>query len=336
MAEATIGGIPAGATGDAETLFLKRNHVAIGWDPMGNLAAIPPNREASQAEVARVDPDAKAGAIPNITGQLDRFVHEREPGDILADPSKWARPINLGRVPAGDRHDPTVDAGDPNLREARWIAAVPRERFTQGAPDELGSAMSLFPIRIDADESRAAEGDKVVPVPVDADETVAAVAEDIEETARDFVFKTPARDLKGHPFAHFVAHLLNTMGDRTRVAPPGPDGGVDIVAHRDELGFEPPIIPVPAQSGEGKVGDPEVSSLSGKVGPHEHGLLVTLGSFTAAATTFGRSKSNLRLIDGDELVDLVLGHYDQFDSRYKGLLPLKRVYVPESLVDRNR
>ena len=107
---------------------------------------------------------------------------------------------------------------------------------------------------------------------------------------------------------------------------------MDIVAHRDELGFEPPIIKVQVKSGEGKVGDPEVSSLSGKVGPHEHGLLVTLGSFTTAATTFGRSKSNLRLIDGDELVDLVFAHYDQFDSRYKGLLPLKRVYVPESRV----
>jgi restriction system protein len=46
---------------------------------------------------------------------------------------------------------------------------------------------------------------------------------------------------------------------------------------------------------------------------------------------FAKSKSNLRLIDGNELVDLVLQHYDQFDSRYKGLLPLKRAYIPEAL-----
>jgi restriction system protein len=30
-------------------------------------------------------------------------------------------------------------------------------------------------------------------------------------------------------------------------------------------------------------------------------------------------------------VDLILQHYEQFDSRYKGLLPLNRVYVPEAL-----
>ncbi len=39
----------------------------------------------------------------------------------------------------------------------------------------------------------------------------------------------------------------------------------------------------------------------------------------------------MRLVDGTELVDLIFQHYEKFDSRYKGLLPLKRVYVPEVL-----
>ena len=88
------------------------------------------------------------------------------------------------------------------------------------------------------------------------------MAEDSEETTRDFVLKRLAQELKDHPFANFVAHLLNTMGYRTRVASQGPDGGIDIVAYKDELGFQ---------------------------------------------------------------------HYNQFDLRYKGLLPLRRVYVPEAI-----
>ncbi len=48
---------------------------------------------------------------------------------------------------------------------------------------------------------------------------------------------------------------------------------------------------------------------------------------------FEQSKANLRLIDGEELVDLVFQHYERFDSRYKGILPLRRVYVPELVVD---
>lgn len=120
------------------------------------------------------------------------------------------------------------------------------------------------------------------------------------------------------------------MGYRTRVSPEGPDGGIDIVAHKDELGFEPPIIKVQVKSSEGSIGDPAVSALYGKVSASEFGLLVTLGTFTTQAKNFAKS-SNLRLIDGDDLVQLVFQHYDQFDSRYKGLLPLRRVYVPEVL-----
>ena len=74
-----------------------------------------------------------------------------------------------------------------------------------------------------------------------------------------------------------------------------------------------------------------VSSLYGKVDQKEYGLLVTLGVFTKQARNFARNKPNLRLIDGEELVTLVLKHYEHFDSRYKGLIPLKRVYIPESI-----
>jgi restriction system protein len=119
------------------------------------------------------------------------------------------------------------------------------------------------------------------------------------------------------------------MGYRTRVSPEGTDGGIDIVAHRDELGFEPPIVKVQVKSTEGKVGDPEVSALYGKVGSSEFGLVVTLGYFTPQAISFARNKSNLRLIDGDDLVELILEHYEKLDSKYKAMVPLKRVYIPE-------
>ena len=121
------------------------------------------------------------------------------------------------------------------------------------------------------------------------------------------------------------------MGYKTRSAQPGPDSGIDIIAHKDELGFEPPIIKVQVKSTEGSVGGPIVSALYGKVDISEFGLLVTLGTFTKQAKSFAQNKSNLRLIDGEELVTLIFQHYEKFDSKYKGLLPLKRVYVPEPL-----
>jgi restriction system protein len=330
--EPTIWGIHAGRTGDADSLFLKGDCIAIGWEEMGDLGRLPADREAFKERVAGVFPSAKAGAIPNYAGQLFRFVHEMKPGDIVVYPSQRDRQVHLGEVTGGYCYTPGKHTSYPNVRAVKWLREVPRTHFSQGALYEIGSAMSLFQVRNYADEYRAAlEETPALPQPVSQDETVALVAKDIEETTRDFILKQLAQEMKGHPFAHFVGHLLEAMGYRCHVSPEGPDGGVDIVAHKDELGLEPPIIKVQAKSSEENIREEVVSALYGKIGPGEAGLFVTLGAYTSPAVKFAKSKSNLRLIDGEELVTLVLQHYEQFDSKYRGLLPLKRVYVPEPL-----
>ena len=329
----TIWGIHAGRTGDADRLFLEGNLIALGWDRMGDLEQFEPSREAFKSQVAKAYPEKKAGAIPNTAGQLFRFVHEMKLGDLVAYPSKQDREIHIGRIVGEYRYDPEGVLSYPNRRAVEWLVSTPRTRFSQGALYEIGSALSLFQIKTYAEDFFAKLGSEPSPETDDEDDTVVAVAEDVQETTRDFILKRLAKELKGHPFAGFVAHLLELMGFHTRVAPEGPDGGVDIIAHRDELGFEPPIVKVQVKSTEGSTGDPVVSALYGKVDASEFGLLVTLGTYTTPAKRFAESKGNLRLIDGGELVSLVLEHYEEFDSKYKGLIPMKRVYVPQALED---
>src|SRR5438105_15172293 len=93
MNETTIWGIHGGKTGDADSLFLKKNCVAIGWAKIGDLSKIAPDRDSFKAVVAKTYPDAKPGAIPNNAGQLFRFVHEMQIGDLVAYPSKRHRHI---------------------------------------------------------------------------------------------------------------------------------------------------------------------------------------------------------------------------------------------------
>jgi restriction system protein len=72
---------------------------------------------------------------------------------------------------------------------------------------------------------------------------------------------------------------------------------VDIVASRDELGFEPPILKVQVKAVEGSIGSAAVVSLFGSIGNGEFGLFVTLRSFMKAAQAFGKDEGNLPLID---------------------------------------
>jgi restriction system protein len=144
------------------------------------------------------------------------------------------------------------------------------------------------------------------------------------------VLKRLAQQLKGLPLEGFVVHLLQCMGYHARRTPKN-EPSVDVIAHKDDLGIEPPIIKVQVKSSPGTATDKDVSALYGKLSPSEYGLFITLGTFSPQSRNFEQSKANLRLIDGDELVELIFQHYEKFDSQHKGMIPLKRVYVPQVL-----
>jgi restriction system protein len=333
MNERILWGIHAGRTGDAESLFLQNKKIAIGWNKAGNLSLLKADRESFKARIASVYPESKPGAIPGQAGQLFRFVHEMKQGDWIAYPSKTDRLVYLGQVTGDYHHASENDDGYPNRRTIDWKTQVPRTHFSQGALYELGSAMSLFQIKNYADEFFAVVDGNPPPVAVGTDESVGLVSAEIEETTGDFILKTLAQQLKGHGFSHFVAHLLERMGYYTRVSPEGPDGGIDIIAHKDELGFVPPLVKVQVKSGEGSISNSTVAELYGNVSVQEFGLFVTLGQFTKQAINFAKGKPNLRLIDGEELIKLILTHYDEFDSTYKAILPLRRVYIPDAATE---
>lgn len=332
--EITAWGIHGGKTGDADKLFLKEKYIGIGWIIVKDLRNIkPPTREGFKEEIAKCYPDSNSRSVGNNAGQLFRFIYEIKTGDIVIYPSKKDRKIHIGEVTGAYEYNNKLEPGYPHIRPVKWLCSYPRTHFTQGALYEIGSAMSLFQVKTYSDEFLAAiKGEKPTVVSKN-DDTINLVAEEIEQTTYDFILKQLSQELKGHPLTHLVAHLLEAMGYRTRISKEGPDGGIDIIAHKDELGFEPPVIKVQVKSTDGSVGDPIVSSLYGKVDQGEYGLLVTLGTFTSQAKNFAKNKSNLRLIDGSELVELILNHYEQLDSRYKGLIPLKRVYIPEVIED---
>jgi restriction system protein len=330
---ATLWGIHAGRTGDADDLFLQHGLIALGWPQMGNLKSLAQSREDFKKKYAQIFAAAaknKPGTVPTSAGQLFRFANEMAVGDFVVYPSKHTKTVHIGKIASDYFHDETIEPHYPQRRKVVWLKSVPRTHLSQGALYEIGSALSVFVVKNYADEFwHLLESDKAsVAVAPTQDESVAEVSQDVAETTADFILKVLGQETKGHPFAHFVGALLQTMGFKTRVSAEGPDGGIDIVAHKDELGFEPPIVKVQCKSTEASVGDPVISQLYGKVAPNEFGLFVTLGYFTPQAMQFARSKTNLRLIDGDALVQLVLEHYEDLDTKYKALIPLRRATFP--------
>ena len=220
----------------------------------------------------------------------------------------------------------------PQQRAVRWLQRIPRASFTQPALNEIGSALTLFRVTSHADEFLGAlRGEVTETADVDAI-SVERVSLQAQEATEDFIIKRLKTSQTPYQFEHFIAYLLKCMGYFARVTQASGDGGVDIIAHRDELGLEPPIIKVPCKQILSTIGRPDVQKLFGAIEREEKGLFVTLGSFSPDARTFEATKSNLRLIDGAALIELIYAHYAKFEPRYQVLLPLKQSYSPGPIV----
>ncbi len=181
---------------------------------------------------------------------------------------------------------------------------------------------------IDANTPSDSQADQQDEIADDDTATVSAAIQ-AEASTSDFIIKRLMTELTGHQFEDFIAHLLECMGYTARVTPKSGDGGVDVIAHMDPLGFQPPIVKVQCKRTTSQTPRPDVDQLLGTLGDGEYGLFVNLGSFARGAVELERNRAKLRLINGEQFVELVFEHYANLSPRYRALIPLKQIFVPD-------
>lgn len=143
-----------------------------------------------------------------------------------------------------------------------------------------------------------------------------------EGIRRYMVSKTP------YEFQDMVAALLRAMGYHTPfIAPKGKDGGIDIIAYVDPLGAQTPRIKVQVKhKPETTIGASDIRALLGVLRAGDIALFVTSGAFSQDAKSTGtNSREFIRLIDGDEFIEMWQEYYDKMSDEDKNMLPLKRI-----------
>lgn len=168
-----------------------------------------------------------------------------------------------------------------------------------------------------------------VTTPVEQDlPDAGSIVEEAEETAWAQLDEY-LRHLNPYDFQNLVAALLRGMGYFVEwVSPPGPDGGIDILAHTDPLGAKGPRILVQVKHRDSKATVEQIRSFLAILGDADVGLFVSTQGFTSEAEKTGRSQERRRiiLIDLKRLFDLWVQHYAHIADDDRGLLPLKPVY----------
>lgn len=302
--------------------------VAVGWRAVGNVSIIE-RREELRAAMEEAQP---ASGTPNSVGQLFRFAKEIEAGDYVLTPEKSTAEIHISRCKGPYVYDPAVFGADyPHVRPVEYLKAMPRGRFPQSVRNTLGSTLTVFRADVALPYLKAFLGKRPSIVIGKDDEALAegVWADEIEGQARGQILEA-LDDIEHHDFQVFVAGLLEALEYKTRVGRKGADGGVDVLAYPDAFGLASPRIKVQVKNQKSLASVQEVGYLNGVLGPDERGLFVCTGGFTKDAENapFVRN-GQVALVDGQDLLDLILEHYENVPASAKSLLQLRRLYVPE-------
>jgi restriction system protein len=279
-----------------------------------------------------------SAAPKHRVGQLFRFAKEIEPSDYVLTPEQATQRVHISRCSGAYKFDPSLFGAEyPHILPVEYHKSIPRTDFPQAIRNTLGSLLTVFRADVALPYVQAALGEAITPPvgPKNGQSPAAAIpwADEVEEQAKGLMLDALA-NIPGYDFQAFVAGLLEALGYKTRLGPKGKDGGVDVLAHPDAFGLASPRIKVQTKNQKVASGMPDVGYLHGVLGPGERGLFVCTGGFTSDARAAAFVKNgNVALVDGAELLDLVVQHYEQMPLSAQRLLPLRRLYVPETTTE---
>ena len=325
--------IRAGKYGERETLDLEHNLAIIGWDELPDLSRVQSHEEL-QKVLEEYYPLTKAKTLSHHAGQLWTFVRKIQHGDLVVLPLKSRPFIAIGQVTGPYEYRKDLASSSLHARPVKWLKEVPRSVFSQAILYSFGAFMTVCRIQKNNAEEFVHEllekgvHASVTKSEVELDETGRLNPETLAiDQIREFI----AQKFKGHGLAKLVAAILETQGYHLTISPPGSDGGADIVAGMGPMGFGSPRLVVQVKSGDTPVDSKTVLELQGtmKNFQADHGLLVSWSGFKKRLTPKEISKHffGVRFWDGEELIRMLLSHYDKFSKDLQSELSLKKIWT---------
>lgn len=320
--------VRAGDHNELIPIWKNQGIASIGWPKLGNPKQYR-NKDEMTAKANIVFAESKPNSRSSWVSQVWRFSQEIKKSDRVITYNKENRKYMVGTVLEPHFYDESVgNPAYPNNIKVSWEeTTVDRDSLSQAAKNSLGSTLTVF--RVD---EWGIEIENLIKYPFSDPEPIDDAEED--EIIDDLVGKARVMvqdkvdKLDPWQMQELVGGLLRAMEYNVQVSPKGPDGGVDVLAYKDAFGFEKPIIKVQVKHRKSSVGAPEIQQLLGANPIDANSLFVSTGGFTSHAEAVAKHNS-VRLVDLEELVDLVMKWYENMPTDVRTLLPLKKMYVPE-------
>lgn len=315
-----------------------RGTVSLGWSGVGDLTPFKTQEEILRA-YQKAYPNETKAQIRTGVAMLYKFRAVVKTGDKVITYNPEQREYWVGSF-TSDYFFRQVEAPEhEHLRRVEWEGKVSRDKLGINARNSLGSVLTLFLVNdetwteikklLHSRESPFETEETSVEETAELKEGFVLTRNELREKAHELV-KDKIVSLSPDELEELAAALLRAMGFQARVSPTGADRGVDVFASPDGLGLKEPRIKVEVKHRQKtQIGSQDLRSFIGVLRHGDKGLYVSTGGFTKDAKyEADRSNHPVTLLDLDELANLIVTHYENFNVEGRALIPLTKIYLP--------
>ena len=297
--------------------FVSGGYVGIGWIANESLSSVS-NRDALYPLYKQAYPqDTSPIVIGQQVGQISRFLLDIREGDYVITPAsdtEWLRYGKVGKDPSYNYADGADGCPFRHRREVNWASEpIKRSVFSVPFQNTIRSSLTVFAVS-QSDEFLAQIGVK---------EAVAPPTVDPYQVVLNRVLELDAAE-----FEILVGHLLTALGfEGSEVTPKTHDGGVDATGELDVSNLAKVKVFVQAKryTTGAKVSANVVRQLRMAIPFGGQGAFITTADYETKAADIALESGfpRIGLINGHQLVDLLIEHWRSIPEEFRERLGLK-------------
>jgi len=299
--------------------FLHDGFIGIGWEELGDMSRVA-SRDELYTLMRSTYPEIESPIVMgNWVGQVARFLLDIKVGDYVITPAADTEWVHYGQVAPDPSYFHFTGSDGCRYRHRRRIhwakEGLKRGDFSVPLQNTLRSMLSVFAVS-------------------QRDEFLAAIGRP-SPTSRPTEHYDPYRvvldqvlELDATEFEILVGHLLTALGfEGSEVVGKSGDGGVDATGELNVSGLAKVKIFVQAKRYKlgSKVSASVVRQLRQAIPFGGQGAFITTADYQAAAADVALEPGfpRIGLINGRQLVDLLIEHWDDIPLEFRDRLGLK-------------
>lgn len=306
--------------------FQQGGYVAIGWLEDQDLLPIlqKNDKEVLKRLYKQYDEEASNVRIGQNVGTIWRFLTEVAVGTYVVTPTDDSSKLLVGKV-TGDYYHAlgAYDSPLPHRKQVEWFdELLSRNTLSIPAQHTLGSLLAVFKIP----QYDEVLGQYKVPFPVKQSKVI------VTDDAINKLILSSILELSADEFELLIKELLTAVGFEAEHVGKSGDGGIDVtgVLRVYEFATVDLRVQVKRYKNQGKIDHKAIKHFRSSVPEKAQAAFVTTADFTPKARDEAEKRGfkKIGLINGPQLVDILIEHYASLSLEMREKLNLRPTLIP--------